>query len=752
MATLSEKAAGDAEEGEAGGSAPVVRIEQEPKLPDFLLHAEEEAEENEIALTAMREVETNVRFSHSTIWSWMRAFYEREGPSAWDKSIGDTSDVVPSYVTSNAHIANQYAKVVVSWLRDCLLFRPPDRAHSTRTSQPSGSDPPWTIDHDAPLYIIEIGAGSGSFGYLFLVSLFELREFWPKSCLATPFVFIMTDSSKSNVEAYKRNERLRPFVESGCLDFAVFDAELDMSLRLEVSHDTLDHPRLSRNPTFAIANYLFDTTRADNFRVIGQGRIQEGLLTLTSEQSGPDTLDPSQIRSCRYKWEYEDIPNPRRYYTGEDSDINFLLELYANSSELSAKGGANILVPVGAFRVLRALHRLSGGRLVVLAGDKGLTGLSQFRFRDPVITKHGSFSLVVNFHAVSTWITTALQGYATLGGPATTSPPGRLSSAEEPTQSATDSAGFSCLLGLCAGPVTRAPDRQPTGSTPRLRRAHNPRTRFANTHYSHATELTRGLSPEGFFHVKKVLESIGGRGERDALSLPGLPAGDKDNGGTRFKLGEIISLLRLCSHDPTIFKILLPRTVSLLKYPRSPPQVIEMWRKMLVGPILSRVFPVSMTDEDLFFCIGSLLLKMNAHEDAKRPLRLSLLHHGESVGTFYNLGVLYFCLAKKSGKAASPRGRPATKLLETSVGFFRRALALSGNDLTRNAVNLKQWIAKIERVAERYSKGSGEMSETSAAEATAPPLVAKDPQRSQVRPDEKEVDHPASPTSALLLT
>merc|ERR1719319_2112615 len=99
----------------------------------------------------------------------------------------------------------------------------------------------------------------------------------------------MMDSSKSNVEAYKRNERLRPFVESGCLDFAVFDAELDMSLRLEVSHDTLNHPRLSRNPTFAIANYLFDTTRADNFRVIGQGRIQEGLLTLTSEQSGPDT-------------------------------------------------------------------------------------------------------------------------------------------------------------------------------------------------------------------------------------------------------------------------------------------------------------------------------------------------------------------------------------------------------------------------------------------------------------------------------
>lgn len=570
---------------------------------------------------------------------------KKNGPAAWTatKLQGvKNSGPVPQFVTSNAFIAHQYAKIVVHWMRDCFQFAPRGRI-GQGLKQNS-----WRVELDSPLYIIEVGAGSGRFGFLFLTSLLELREFWPKSCLAFPFVFLMTDSCRSNVEAYKRNARLSRFVRMGILDFAVFNGESDLDIQLEVSRSgksgcrekkrtTLGFSELSRNPIFMIGNYLFDTLRADSFR-IAQGKLQEGLISVTVPgNTTPDRLDPSQILSCRYKWDYRNV-DAASYYTGCDKDLNFLLELYSSSSELS--NAANLLIPVGGLRVLRNLHAMSNGRLAFLTGDKALLSIGQFQFKDPVITKHGSFSLVVNFHAVSVWVSSILGGVSTAGF--------KYDSSEN------SAAGFSCLLGLCGG--------------------HSPRTTYSNTLFAHKSGM-QTQSPETFFHLKRVLESC--LTAENARPLP---------------LIEALSILRLSCYDLDILTLLVPRLMPILKYPQSPPQLLLAFQKLLKGPLLARVYPSPGKREpdeavDVFFKIGSLLLQLKAYKDCLRPLNMSLKWYGESAGTLYNLGAAHYCLASKEKNRKGEREQ-----LKRSHSYFEKSLKLSKST---DGIQARSWVTKI---------------------------------------------------------
>jgi hypothetical protein len=76
------------------------------------------------------------RLSESLLWWLQRNFFKQRGPQAWAKGV------VPYYITSNAWIADSYAKVVLGWLRDCA----------------------GTLDPDHPVTLLELGCGSGRFG------------------------------------------------------------------------------------------------------------------------------------------------------------------------------------------------------------------------------------------------------------------------------------------------------------------------------------------------------------------------------------------------------------------------------------------------------------------------------------------------------------------------------------------------------------------------------------------------------------
>ena len=78
--------------------------------------------------------------SQSVLTRLLRQFYERKGIRAWDTT--------PYYVTSNSYIANSYAQMVTGFIKDVIA-----------------ND---QLDREEPVHILELGAGIGQFGYLFM--------------------------------------------------------------------------------------------------------------------------------------------------------------------------------------------------------------------------------------------------------------------------------------------------------------------------------------------------------------------------------------------------------------------------------------------------------------------------------------------------------------------------------------------------------------------------------------------------------
>ncbi len=76
-----------------------------------------------------------------------------------------------------------------------------------------------------------------------------------------PFRYVMTDFTERNIEFWRIHPSLKPLVDLGVLDFAVFNAETDTQLSLVVSGDVLSSETL-QNPLIVISNYIFDTLTA----------------------------------------------------------------------------------------------------------------------------------------------------------------------------------------------------------------------------------------------------------------------------------------------------------------------------------------------------------------------------------------------------------------------------------------------------------------------------------------------------------
>src|SRR5689334_19486866 len=93
-------------------------------------------------------VEKQQVFSNSLIWDLQQYYFAAKGVEAWRQ------DEVPHYVTSNPTVANSYAEVVFAFLRDQNRLTPGDE----------------------PLYLCELGAGSGRFAFHFLKRLARLCE------------------------------------------------------------------------------------------------------------------------------------------------------------------------------------------------------------------------------------------------------------------------------------------------------------------------------------------------------------------------------------------------------------------------------------------------------------------------------------------------------------------------------------------------------------------------------------------------
>lgn len=160
------------------------------------------------------------------------------------------------------HATHVLSQILQGFIRDC--YHP---------------DSKLKLDPNEPLYVIELGAGSGKFSYFILKILEEMQ-----AVCEFPFkkiVFVMTDFTEKNLKFWQDHPALTKYFESGQLDAGIFDAVNDKEIHLWKSGKILG-PNSCVNPVCIVANYLFDTLYHDIFQVEG-GELKEGLVSVGSK-------------------------------------------------------------------------------------------------------------------------------------------------------------------------------------------------------------------------------------------------------------------------------------------------------------------------------------------------------------------------------------------------------------------------------------------------------------------------------------
>ena len=299
-------------------------------------------------------LETSQPLSKSLLWQIQRTYFEQQGIEAWRQGT------VPHYVTSNPYLAHSYARVIAAFLEDIAP----------------------TLDSRQPVYLIELGAGSGRMAYHLLQQLLPLTD--------VPFQLIVTDFAPRTLEFWRSHPHWQPFVASGRADFALFDAAAPAGLTL---HHT-GQPLNPLNPLILLANYFFDSIPQDCF-TIQNGQLHEDLLTLAADQPEPDLAAPGLLERLVPIYDHHPISLP--YY--HDPALDQVLGHY-----LPAVQETTFLFPNVGLQCLAFFRRLSCDRLLLLTGDKGYHQLADLPGRaDPHLNVHGSFSVMVNYHALLTY-------------------------------------------------------------------------------------------------------------------------------------------------------------------------------------------------------------------------------------------------------------------------------------------------------------------------------------------------------------
>ncbi|MBI2810813.1 MAG: hypothetical protein HYX67_08305 [Candidatus Melainabacteria bacterium] len=307
------------------------------------------------------EVQGERRLSDSLLWTLQEEYYAEQSLKAWER--------VPFYSTSRMMFVGAIAELVNSFLLDCAD----------------------NLDYDSPVYILELGGGSGCFAYRFLTELVELMaDFEQLKNLRVQY--ILSDFAQANIDAHLKNVRLKPFLDSQMLEISVYRPDLSNSIDLVVSGQTLKRGQM-KNPLVVLANYFFDTIKQDAFRV-ADGKLQEAKFTLYREADASSLEVAPTIQEIRMSEQYYDLQLP--YYN--DPSLDSILDFYGNNLQ-----NASVIFPIGAMRSLENLSHLAGDKLAVFASDKGFASLDSKQIvglRPQEFAEHGAFSFDVNFDAL----------------------------------------------------------------------------------------------------------------------------------------------------------------------------------------------------------------------------------------------------------------------------------------------------------------------------------------------------------------
>ncbi len=306
-------------------------------------------------------LEENQRFSNSVIWKLQKQYYNDMGPRAW------LTGEVPHYATCNTFIAQCYAELVMSYIRELA-----------RTGQ---------LVRTEPVHIIELGSGIGAFAWYFLRKFSELHQ--ESSLRDVEVRYVMTDFTPTNLNATSQHPHLKLFAATGQLKFGKFDVDTDDSI--ELLDGTSLRANSCKNPVVVLGNYVFDTFRQDIFRA-QNGSLNE---VQVSSRAPSTSFSLAQVRT-----QYNNHPiDDTRYY--DDPICNQILADYR-----ALLVDTTFTMPNVGIQALLRLFALSGGRGLLLTSDKSFCHVDELFQKDQQSMQlHGSsFSMMVNFHALGKYI------------------------------------------------------------------------------------------------------------------------------------------------------------------------------------------------------------------------------------------------------------------------------------------------------------------------------------------------------------
>ncbi len=307
-------------------------------------------------------VEADKPLSQSLLWEIQRRYFLRSGVTPW------RDDVVPSSISCSPYMAHAYAKVLRGYVRDLVSAE--------------------TLAPEQPIYVIELGAGSGRLTHNLLHQFLTIYDGSAPGC--HPVKFVLTDFVPDTIAAWRKHPKLRVWAENSYLDFAHFDVMDPQPLHLLHADITLTGAQL-QNPFVLVANYFFDSVPQDSF-VIGDGDIEQNLLSLYSSQPEPNLDDPSLWD--RLSLAYEALPLSNDY---ANPFLNEIRDFYAANLP-----SATISLPTVGIECLEWWRQLAAGEMLLLSADRGYTLPETLVSQaDPLPNLHGSFSMMVNYHAIA---------------------------------------------------------------------------------------------------------------------------------------------------------------------------------------------------------------------------------------------------------------------------------------------------------------------------------------------------------------
>lgn len=306
-------------------------------------------------------IEQQKRFSECYLWKMQRDYFDQQGINAWVNQV-------PFYITSNPFIGTIYAKIIVRFIRDWIKKNPDAKKH--------------------PFYIMELGTGSGRFSYYTIKPLHELLHAFGMDDIQV--VYVMSDFTKNNIQYHETHPALMPYIEKGLVDFAIFDMETERPVTLLKKNIQLN-PQTLVNPLTVLANYIFDTVSHDSFSV-HDGKLYELLVSLSTDEENMQDNRPVDWEKITVDHSVHEIKGP--YYN--DPALDGILEFYKKSFR-----DTSFLIPIAGIRTIKLLKKLCNDKLLLISSDKGYSDFESLEnLGYPSMAFHGSFSMMVNYHAM----------------------------------------------------------------------------------------------------------------------------------------------------------------------------------------------------------------------------------------------------------------------------------------------------------------------------------------------------------------